>query len=121
MKRNEIKSLSYRDFKNNTNEIENRINYYFKGKKMVERKMFRQLNLLFWGLDMSKPEDFIELKSEGKLITNLEQEFYVDKSKPSFIIKIDATITILFGDDNIIICPPNNDPPLYHISIRILK
>lgn len=121
MKRNEIKSLSYRDFKANTCEIEKRINYYLKGKKIVEYKMFRQLNLLLWGLDISKHEDLIQLKSEGKLIENFEQEFFVDTNKPSFIIKIDATITILFGDDNIIICPPNNDPPLYHISIRILK
>lgn len=121
MKRNEIKSLTYRDFKANTREIEKRINYYFKGKKMVEHKMFRQLNLLFWGLDISKHEDFIELQSEGKFIDSFEQEFYVDENKPSFIIKIDFTLIIEFGQDNLIIPPPNYDPIFQRISIRILQ
>ena len=42
MKRNEIKSLSYRDFKANTYEIEKRINYYFKGKKIDREILYKR-------------------------------------------------------------------------------
>lgn len=121
MKRNEIKSLTYRDFKANTCEIEKRINYYFKGKKMVEYALFKKLNFLLWGLDISKKDDLIQLKIEDKLIDSFEQEFYVDKNKLSFIIKIDLTLIIEFGEDHLIIPPPNYDPIFQRISIRILQ
>lgn len=121
MKRYEIKSLTYRDFKNKTHEIEKCINYYFKGKKMVEYTLFKKINFLLWGLDISQKADLIQLKIEDKLIDSFEQEFYVDKNKPSFIIKIDLTLIIEFGQDNLIIPPPNCDPIFQRISIRILQ
>jgi hypothetical protein len=88
MKINEISGLSYATFKKELKAIEICLNYHLKNRKISFDQLYWELNYVLFGLD-THCDDYLEiLLNEGKLIFSEFQNFYIDKSKPCFVIII---------------------------------
>lgn len=88
MKINEIMGLNYAQFKKELKAIEICLNYNFKNRTITFDQLYWELNYVFYGLDIHC-DDYLEiLSNEGKLIFSEFQNFYVDNSKPCFVIII---------------------------------
>jgi len=113
----EIKNLNYNGFRKNRKEIIQCVNHYFKNKGIPYDEIFKELNFIFWGCDISKKAGLEELESEGKYICDSSQYFYVNKKEPKFTFILDCTLNIpedfVYHDDN--------DLKFTDIKIKILK
>lgn len=90
MKLNEIRGLSYAQFKKNLKAIEICLNYHFKNRTLSCDKLYRELNFIFYGLDICSYRCFELLQDQDKLIYSEFQTFYIDISRPYFVILIDG-------------------------------
>lgn len=90
MKQNDIKGLSYAQFKKELKEVENRLNYYFKNRNTIYEYLYLELNFILYGLDAQYKDQYDILANEGKLIFSKFQNFYIDESKPYFVIAIEC-------------------------------
>jgi hypothetical protein len=88
MKINEIMGLSYAQFKKELKSIEICLNYHFKNKNISFEQLYWELNYILYGLDTHSDDYLLILSDEGKLIFSEFQNFYIDRSKPCFVIII---------------------------------